>query len=292
MHRIKHILLAAGILSTVSAAGQTIPNPGFEIWATAGPFLSPSGWAGGPGIRQSTNAHSGTYALQNVVDTFTNPATLTLDTVVAMAYTGAATMGPPVMGSAFGGYAFTSRPDSLTGFYESFTAAADSFTIVAELTHWNATSVSRDVIGVARFSSNVNTPSYQRFSLPFQYMTSATPDTAFIGIMPANPQLPKTMGSSVWVDDLAFVTNATAVDQVNRATGAITAYPSPFSNELNISTTGNEPITQALLYDLQGRIIARSGSSSLSTAALPQGVYMLSVVTTNGLTHTQIVVKK
>ena len=206
----KKILLFAALCISAPLFAQTIPNNGFETWAAAGPFMAPTGWAVSPGVRQSNQAHSGSWAVQCTVDTITNPATSTLDTVVGNVYSGAMTMGPPVPGTNLNGYAFTSRPDSITGFYKYHAMGPDTMIITVTLSKWNTATNFRDIVGKAVFVNGINDSVYKRFSTPLQYGSALAPDTCVIQITAANPQAPKHMGTSAWADDLAFTNHSTA----------------------------------------------------------------------------------
>src|SRR5262249_20573161 len=93
--QMKKLLFIACLLLSGNAFCQSIPNSSFETWATSGPFFAPTSWAVSPGVKQSGQAHSGSWAIQCTVDTFTNPFTSSLDTAAGTAYSGAMLMGPP-----------------------------------------------------------------------------------------------------------------------------------------------------------------------------------------------------
>ncbi len=291
MYRFSRLLIAVACLLATTTKAQTIPNAGFETWSTLGPFLYPDGWEPGPGLHRSTTAHSGTYALQCVVDTFTNPVSSTLDTVVPNAYTGAPVMGPPPMGSSFGGYAFTSRPDSLTGFYQFQTTASDSFRIQVTLSHWDSTSHSRVSLAQGVFSSNTNISSYTRFSFPLQYTGSGLPDTCLIQILPANPMAPRHKGTSLLVDELAFAKAHTAVGHVVDYT-YLSLYPNPFTNEIHVTLQCNQTLESITISDLTGRELVSGKINEINTHLLPPATYLVTVKTTDGVIRTTKMVKE
>ncbi len=289
----KKVLLSFVILISTQAIGQTIPNAGFETWVASGPFLAPDGWAVSPGVIKSTDAHSGSYALQCKLDTFTNPSTSVLDTITATAYTGAQTMGPPVPGSNIGGYAFTSRPDSLTGYYKYQKAPNDSFRISVLLCKKNTVTGGRDTIASALFTSGTAISTYTRFSMPLQYVRALTPDTAVIQVLTANPQAPKHLGTSIWVDDLAFVTNPPAgVDNLTEVITKPLIYPNPFCDVLAVTPGSNAAILSMVLSNSVGSIIAHTKDKTLNTSDLPCGVYFVTILTDDGIKDTFKVIKQ
>ena len=291
MYRFSRLLIAVACLLATTTKAQTIPNAGFETWSTLGPFLYPDGWEPGPGLHRSTTTHSGTYALQCVVDTFTNPMTSMLDTVVPNAYTGAPVMGPPPMGSSFGGYAFTSRPDSLTGFYQFQTTAGDSFRIQVTLSHWDSTTHSRVSLAQGVFSSNVVATSYTRFSFPLQYTGSGLPDTCLIQILPANPMAPRHKGTSLLVDDLAFAKAQTAVGDVS-AYNYLSVYPNPLTDEIHVTLQGNQTLESITISDLSGRVLVSGKINEINTRLLPPATYLVAIKTTDGVVRTTKIVKE
>lgn len=286
------IILIAGLLITGNAFSQTIPNAGFETWATSGPFFAPTGWAVSPGVHQSNQMHSGSWAVQCTVDTFTNPGTSTLDTVVGTAYSGAMTMGPPIPGANLNGYAFTSRPDTLTGFTKFHAMGPDSFRVSVTLSYWDTTTHARHAIAQATFTSGINDSVYKRFSTPLQYTSSSIPDTCVIQITAANPQAPRHMGTSVWVDDMAFANHSTtSVDEVTTNNNFV-VYPNPFTDVINICESGKIKMVRAQLFNIQGQEINNTSDNYLNTADFASGAYILRVTSNDGQISTQGIIKK
>jgi hypothetical protein len=284
----KKLVLSAALLWATQCMAQVIPNAGFETWAAVGPFLSPTGWATSPAVAQSSAAHTGSWALQCKVDTFTNPMSSTLDTIAATAYTGAATMGPPPLpGTSFGGFAYTAWPDSLTGYFKYSGAPTDSFTILAQLCKWDTTTHTRTIIKQVRWTSNTATSSYTRFSLPLIASGSATiPDTAFIQVFAANQQAPKHMGTSLWVDDLGFVTLPNAVASAP-ATKNINIYPNPFTDKITVLGLA---IKNLQIRTVTGKTVLTTTENIINTAELAPGLYYLTITHTTGeITIKQIV---
>jgi hypothetical protein len=281
----KKILIACALFCTLNAGAQTIPNAGFETWSTTGPFPMPTSWAGAPTVHQSNSAHSGTYAVVCTVDTFTNPATTTLDTLAGQVYSGAATMGPPVPGANLNGFALAARPDSLTGFYKYRAMGADTLRIEVMLSKWNTATMSRDAIANAAFMDFQNDSNYKRFSIPLNYTSASTPDTCVIVLSCASPQGPKHMGTSLWVDDLAFANHpATGITALPAAQYLV--YPNPFTSVINVSA--GKAVQQLDLYSNTGKKVATATSGTLPAATLPSGMYLLQITTETGTETIQI----
>lgn len=187
IHQMYKPLFLIAFLSSISflASSQSIPNNGFETCAITppAPFESAEGWAGGPSISKSTNAHSGSFALQLETAVFTNPNNGETDTISGNAFTGTPGMGPGMPGTP--GFAFTGRPDSLTGWYTYSTVGNDANEVRVILSRWDTLTLQREEIASTVFSCN---PSelYSRYSFPIQYNNSNIPDTASIEIRSSN----------------------------------------------------------------------------------------------------------
>ncbi len=289
----KQLLLVTALFFAGSSFGQTIPNAGFETWAASGPFNAPTSWAVSPGVRQSNQAHSGSWAIQCTVDTFTNPFSSTLDTVAGLAYSGAMVMGPPTPGANLPGYAFTSRPDSLTGFYKYHAMGPDTCNVTVLLSKWNSASGTRTPIAEGRFNSATNDSVYRRFSTNLVYSDTATPDTCVIVINSANNGPgPKHMGTSVWVDDLAFANRNTTSIGALIANNNFSVYPNPVGNTLTISEAGNFKVERMMLMNMLGQVVLQTNSKTLNTAEVANGSYILQVVGIDGSVTSQQVVKR
>ena len=279
--------MAAALLLTTHAWAQ-IPEPGFETWSAAGPFLAPNGWGVSPGVTRSPDAYAGSWALQCKVDTFTNPFTSTLDTVAGTAYTGAMLTTPPAPGSLFGGFGFTGLPDSLTGYYKFQGAPGDSMLITAYASYWDTTTHSRQVLTQAMFTTGVTTATYQRFSVPFAtFAFTHLPDTAFVQVSAANPQLPYHMGTSAWVDALNISLIPDAVNNVQAAGFRI--YPNPFANKITIEGSN---VTKATLFNILGQQVAESHTGTIDATNLPAGRYIVRLHATDGSVTTQQLIKQ
>lgn len=66
---------------------------------------------------------------------------------------------------------------------------------------------------------------------------------------------------------------------------AIACYPNPATDELHLSTTGNQPIDRVAIIGLDGRSVLEAGRQELqpiSLSGLSQGLYVVTVVFENG----------
>lgn len=274
------LMMSVSLLLLTSAVlhAQTIPNAGFEIWsAFGGPIESPVEWSTGPSASKSTDMHSGTYALQLKTDTFTNPMTSLLDTIPGRAFTGTQGMGPGSQGVP--GYAFTTRPDSLTAWCKYSPVGADTFVIRVLLTKWNSVSGSADIISDSHYLGQPSSV-YQRISFPIMYLSPNLPDSATIEIMSSssNPQSP-IIGSELLIDDLTFVTNIPAAlyDISGPSALSIQCFPNPANDRLTIN---HVEAGQLSIVDINGKImttiqVPASRHLVLSTSSFANGLYFI-----------------
>ena len=269
----KIFLISTAIFSFACTYAQTIPNADFESWTLAGPFETPDGWAAGPSVSKSTSAHSGTYAIQLKTDTFTNPMTSTLDTIPGMANTGMRGLGPGAGGT--NGYAFTSRPDSLVGWYLFTPIAGEMSTINVNLTKWNTGTSSNDIVGTASFLGGA-TGTYTRFSIPITYSSTDIPDTANIDLINGDPMM-RLIGATLLVDDLAFISNLTGISDVRSTTISMQCYPNPVNDIVHVAHTKG---TEISLYSAVGMLIESIDNKGndvieFNVSSLSNGLYFI-----------------
>jgi hypothetical protein len=271
------ILLSVLISASLSVYSQTIPNNGFETWAITppAPFESAEGWVGGPSISKSTNAHSGSFALQLETAVFTNPNNGETDTIPGNAFTGAPGAGPGMPGTP--GFAFTNRPDSLTGWYTYSSVGNDVNEIRVTFSRWDAISLQREEIANSVFSCN---PSdiYTRFSFPIQYSSSNTPDTASIEIRSSNsPMETPILGSILLVDDFEFTsTDQTGFSHIETSP-SFRIFPNPANDFLNVSSKnkGQIKIINALGQTMESIQLNAISNIRISTSKYPNGIYFI-----------------
>lgn len=101
------------------------------------------------------------------------------------------------------------------------------------------------------------------------------------------------MGDDGFIDDCIWITSiSTGVESVTTGP-AVNAYPNPTNGILTLETAGNANSTWTLL-DLNGRVInagdIRSSRETLNFTGTAEGVYMLKVENTNGITTKRIVI--
>lgn len=100
----------------------------------------------------------------------------------------------------------------------------------------------------------------------------------------------------------AIVTNTTvntlytptSVQQLNNGSLSASVYPNPASNMFTVKV-GEDQFFTAILSDITGRVVSGQhgkGQMNISTRALPDGVYNLSIQSKDAVLHTKVVIRK
>lgn len=252
------------IILTVALSSFTlcqIPNAGFENWTNG----TPDNWTVNstsqfPTIMQSTDAHSGSYSVEGKVVSFSGFSFA------------------PVLTSAF---PLTQRPANLSGYYKFNSVGNDTLLIVF------ASYKNDSGIGGGVFETSVSAGSYTQFNIPISYISGDTPDSAGITIS-IKPVISAHSGTTFNIDDLAFTSGATAVeDQPNQTPKKFELeqnYPNPFNPSTIIRYDIPKSVFVSLkIYNILGKEITslvneekKPGEYSITfnAASLPSGIYL------------------
>ena len=248
-----------------------IPNAGFETWSGG----NPTDWwtsniivAGIPfnvNITQSSDAHSGSSAVQGTVVSFSG------------------TPSPAVMQSGVNGVGFpiNFRAAALHGWYKFASDSGDGLNIVTGFTK------NHSGMGVGVFSTTTPQATYKEFVVNTLFVTGDTPDSALINIALVNGGPRTHIGSKFWVDDLSFGT-ASGVSQsgseVPNSFALEQNYPNPFNPSTKIQFEIPEARFVTLkVYNLLGQEVASLINDHLEAGRyraefdarnLPSGTYL------------------
>jgi hypothetical protein len=242
-----------------------IPNTGFEQWHSG----NPDGWWTSnfttPNITQSTDAHSGSYALRGDVIN-----------------TGTGTIIPIIISGIIGGHGFpiSVRYANLTGYYKLNVINTENLSVLA-IPFKNG-----QVIGVGGFQFYAAS-AYTLFTLPIYYSNGETPDSCQISITIGNNSGDVNVGSYFLVDDLVFEGVATDVNETDNLTPNNFTLEQNYPNPFNPSTTIQFSIPEQSFVNLEifnsiGEKISTVISEELSAGSykylwnagnLPSGVY-------------------
>ena len=270
------------LLITTTAFAQ-IPNPGFETWTSGScdlginTYNDPTGWGSinvltcpGGGftcdeVNAGANVHSGSHALEL--------ATISIFGQLAPGIIATGVINQTTQ-NVDGGFALTTRPDKLIGWYKYLPANPDTFSVSIDIFSGLTTGT---VIGTGSISGYSTVSTYTKFIVDIPYTSAATPDSAKITIL-SSPGQNGTAGTQMYVDDLAFVYCAgfaAAPTTVNanctQASGSVT---------LATPVNGTAPYVYAW----------SNGSTASSLSSLVPGTYKVTITDNNTCTATDSVV--
>jgi len=101
------------------------------------------------------------------------------------------------------------------------------------------------------------------------------------------------LGGIIYLDNIAFVNEATGMKQVNKLEAKV--YPNPVSERLTVDA-GNETIKTIAVFDITGRKVTEAGYNNVSRVEIPvsgliNGVYMLEITGDKGSAMQKVAVK-
>jgi hypothetical protein len=262
-------LLPLALLPSMATA--QIPNGGFENWVDPGEYLEPAGWltynevitpGGWPAITVEQGAPGAVGAYHAVITTVSVPLGPTIQ-----GWLSAGTSGTNA------GFPYTARPAMLTGQWQYGIQPNDTAQIQVALN--NGGSGTPIAFGILEVTGSLGT--WQLFQVPLTYLSSDTPDTAYIQIVSSINFNAPIAGSFVKVDDLAFV-GTVGIDEFT-GNNALSIFPNPGTTALTFSLPpGTHTIT---LFDATGRMVLQQRTAVdrpvIDTEALPAGLYRINV---------------
>lgn len=288
---------------SVSFTQDQLENPGFEEWEviSASPpdtIREPVQWSSlktsdnaslsafAPVVcTRSSDAHSGEYSLK-----LTNFSTFgivangivtngrihpDLNTQLAYVYTDPADENWNT--------SFTSRPDSISGWFRYVPQGNDTFQVKVNLHKGFGKQPDDDWennwIGVAEFKSGVNTAEeWLRFSAPFTYFGEEDPEYALVVITSGNAY--SAVDSSIaYVDDLEMIYHPTSAGQSLERPDSRIAVSGMRTLRLMNMELGD--YNQIRVFNITGKLVwnSRLDSERISVeeANLPQGIYVVTL---------------
>jgi hypothetical protein len=198
------LAISLAIIPTgIAVAQDEVPNAGFESWSMGEPagWLTSGGFAPGT-IAQSTDAHSGNYALE-----------LAVVQVGPGFYQGGFAQCP----SGGGSFPISERWTQLRGYYKINTPDGDGVGISVALYKGGA------IIGTGGFFDTGSTAGWQEFVTDLVYGNAEIPDSCGINItlVGNNPTLGYDPSTVVRIDDLIFAADTGGVSCPITQTGDV-----------------------------------------------------------------------
>jgi len=213
-----NLIIAAVMLASFSAFGQTVPNGNFEAWDTGITYPRATGWDS-PNeviatslfstnyvITQETAAPaSGTYSAKltskSISIPFGNPISVPGFMTLGDFNVNLTTQTYTITG----GVPFTARPDKLTGTYMYAPTGSDVCLVQVLLFNYDPTTQTViDTIGEGVFVGEA-AAAYTSFEAEIDYNSSATPNYMNINILSSGSSAIQ-VGSTLYIDNLEFYT--------------------------------------------------------------------------------------
>jgi hypothetical protein len=291
----KVFTIIAAITLSFGSFAQQIPNGGFETWTDT---LHPDYWSTiadvyGPQFssfaRKDTTAGNhvqGSASLRLFSDSVPGQGT-----IVSLVGLGRDTFS--AFGIDFYNYPYTKRPDSLF-FSVKYTPGPGAVADTAYV-QFNLTQAGTSLFGGVGYVPVPSTNSlWLNYVVPIaSYYSGAVtgaPDSLMLIFASGNLlTIPNSVyGSTLWVDSVHFDASINVgIEPIGEVKG-VNAYPSPATNQINISVQADEVGSRIQLFDMEGRVvyegIINSTISVIDTRSLQSGVYSIRVNSIDHLT--------
>jgi hypothetical protein len=280
-------IIAVTVIS-VSAFAQ-IPNNGFENWTSMGSYNNPDSWDQLNAMTSSMSVYTcnkgtpgspGASYLKLVSKNVTG-----MGVMPGIAATGMINVGNM---NVTGGFAFTQRPQSLTGSWQYMIGTADTGFVAVYLTKWNSSMGMRDTVAMAwQKLYGMGAMSWTNFTINLMYMGGGNPDSAQITL--SSSGMTPVAGSYLYADNLAFAGSVAGVKE-NKFNADVKLFPNPANDKLVISVSNSKSTKgQVEIFDVTGKKIKSlnevdfSSSLPIDIADLPKGQYIIKLITSEGI---------
>ena len=306
-------LLLIGLLLGVGpqAMSQTIPNSGFETWATRNGAEAPGNWLnsddlyeGSTGaVTKSTDAHTGSFAAKLTNTTIKDPSGSFVAEgaiILGTRFNSQVTYG----GYPIGGIPYTARPAQFQFYYKLTGPAADSALTTLLLTSTGAKGAAPTIVGggILLLAPTTGTGYTQvTVNIPYNPAIATNPDSVRIMFTSGSART-IVAGSTLLVDDVSLIGGtalAVRADASVQARLSVAPNPSP-AGRFQLSAPTEPALASApyTVLDMLGRVVAQqpalavpSPTRELDLSSLPAGIYLLRIDSKQGLLVRQLAVK-
>lgn len=296
MKTIRNLFLGGITLLSVIKVQAQIPNPSFEQWETKNfgitQYQEPKGWISNNiifaftkpvnlPIKKTTDAHTGSLALEltNVPDTSEYKQS-------AILISGTSNFITQEYDTKF---KITKKPIALELYYKYFPVENDSFSVEI-ITYKDGES-----IGYGSLNGNKEIDQFEKLSIPIDYQIQNTiPDSASIIIRCGNEQQP-IEGTKLIIDDLVFIDAPLSTNKIAKLTNNILVYPNPANTEMFVQLNDmNQQRALINMVNLNGQLVVSTElfnkTNKLDISTLPNGIYLVEVITDSGVSKHKVLV--
>ncbi len=258
-------------------------NGGFENWSMVYGLLEPNNWQTFNFLSLTTppnplsafkatgiDKHSGNYALKlQTVYLNNNPDPGVLRDTTSGIFTGKINISPFRYDY---GFPYTGRPQILEFWAKASPIGNDYGAAFVVLLKWNG--VKRDTIAASSVNIRASN-SYTLFQDTLTYFSTEIPDSAAIAFTPSRwPNLAR-VGSTIFVDDVAFIFPA-GISEPNIFADKVNLFPNPAKDNITIHAEINEA-GNVLIIDASGKQAGiykiQNYTAEINTSAFAEGIY-------------------
>lgn len=295
--KINTLLSIILVFAFISAKAQSvIPNAGFENWTSMGSYNNPDNW----GTLNDFTAPLGVYtcvkgtpgAVGTAYLKLSSKSVLGIGVVPAVAVSGEIDINNFTAAS---GFAFSDRPQSLTGKWQYMANGSDHGYIAVLLTKWNTANNTADTIAYMYYQLPGMVMSWANFTLPLTYISGNYPDSAMIAFSASGTS--PVAGSYLYIDEIAFYGSVQGVKDHPHTSG-IKIYPTPAKNTLNLDFNSMTLKSFSIqVFDITGKLLKKDefsserSSVSVDISGLPNGFYYLKLLS-SGKTFVKSFIKE
>ncbi len=277
-------LLTATLFSC--GAFAQIPNAGFETWTSSGSYDMPTGWDNINPLTTAAAVYTCTKGTPGAPGA--SYIKLVSKTVSIIGVVPGVAVNGLINTTSFqpkSGFAFTSRPQSLTGNWQYMAYGADQGRIAVLLSRWNMATNKRDTVSYTNYLLPGMVMNWAPFSIPLTYQLNKYPDTAII-VLSSSGTTP-VANSYLYIDSLGFYGSvSTGINPIHNALASAKLYPNPTSTTTTLFY--NSSITNTItvqIADVNGRtyfdkkISISNGDNNipLNTSGYPKGLYLIRI---------------
>ncbi|WP_028979064.1 T9SS type A sorting domain-containing protein [Sporocytophaga myxococcoides] len=300
MKKILLFLVCSLTLFYQTFAQVQIPNGGFESWGNHIRTLTPThylctndfyaqfdfiaGVRRTEGVTRFTPSNSGDNAVKiaNVVGRLAEDNSV-LDTLPSFLVSSS----NPSLEGQDSGFPCNQRPTTLNGYFQFNQGSEsnlnkDTAVIAVAFTKWNATKQAPDTIGTGFLKIHQTQSGYSFFSVPVNYLSETTPDSAAIFITSAINSIIASPSTYLVVDDLSFGGLTTGVKSTDYINGLVPVlYPNPAIADVTINNI--VPNASAIdIMDMTGKVIQtmpiNGETATFNLGGLKAGMYLYRMV--------------
>jgi hypothetical protein len=295
----KNILtIIIGCCLSASVFAQ-IPNNGFENWTSMGSYSDPDNWDQLNSMTSSMSVYTCTKGTPG------NPGTSYLKLVTKNVSGMGIMPGVAVSGvidmvtfKPKSGFAYSSRPQKLTGNWQYMASGSDAGFVAIYLTKWNTGMMMRDTIAMAVQNLSGMAMSWAAFNINLTYMSGANPDSAMI-VLSASGATP-VANSYLYVDNLAFSGSVTGIAENTINAANLSIFPNPSNEKVvldyTLKSTENvvikiTDVTGKVVKELKPNAVIGNNKQELNTSNFSQGIYTITIQGNNSLSSQKLIVE-